>query len=369
MDTVRVGVSIGDMNGVGMEVIIKTFSDARMVDNIIPVVYGNSGIANFYKKGLKIQNLSFQKVKGAENSKAGKINIIEVVDGDIKLDVGQSTAEAGEVAFKSLESATSDLASGKIDVLVTAPINKKNIQNEDFDFPGHTEYLTSYSNADSSLMFMVKDDLRVGVATNHIPLKDIAEALSGDTIIEKLKLMNSSLSRDFGIRKPKIAVLGLNPHAGENGMLGDEEKEIIIPAIKKANEEKILCFGPYPSDGFFGSGQFKNFDGVLAMYHDQGLTPFKALAGGTGVNYTAGLPIVRTSPDHGTAYDIAGKGEASETSFRNAVLLASDIFRSRTLEKEITSDVLQIKERENKRRGRDRDNRDHNRPKPAQEKS
>ena len=239
--------------------------------------------------------------------------------------------------------AVSDLAGAKVDVLVTAPINKKNIQAQGFDFPGHTEFLTSYSNVDDSLMFMVYNDLRVGVATNHVPLNEVPKHLTKEVILSKLKLMNQSLIRDFSIPKPRIAVLGLNPHAGENGVLGSEESDVIIPAIDLASKEGVLAYGPYASDGLFGSGNFKTFDGVLAMYHDQGLTPFKAMAGGEGVNFTAGLPIVRTSPDHGTAFEIAGKNEASPESFRRAIYLAVDVLRSRRNHKEMNANPLTFK--------------------------
>ncbi len=339
---VKVGISIGDLNGIGFEVIIKTLEDNRMLSNATAVIYASARIASYYRKALDLP-FNYKKINDADDAQTGKVNVVNLWEDEYKIEPGNSTMEGGKVAFLSLEAATKDLAAGKIDVLVTAPINKKNIQNKDFNFPGHTEYLTKYSNADESLMFMVNDSLRVGVATNHIPLSEISKNLTKEVILKKLILMNQSLMKDFGIVKPRIAVLGLNPHAGENGMLGGEESEIIIPAIEAAKKEGIVAFGPYASDGIFGSKNYATFDAILAMYHDQGLAPFKALAGGTGVNFTAGLPIVRTSPDHGTAYEIAGKNEADETSFRNAFFLAIDIYKNRNVFKEITKNPLKTK--------------------------
>jgi 4-hydroxythreonine-4-phosphate dehydrogenase len=342
MGTIKVGISVGDINGIGAEVIMKSLEDARILTGMTPIVYGSSRLFSFYKKALDLP-FNFQKIEDASEAKVGKVNLINITEDEIKINVGESNTAGGDFAFMSLEAATKDLAAGKIDVLVTAPINKKNIQSKDFDFPGHTEYLTKLANADGSLMFMIKDSLRVGVATNHIPVQEISKKLTKDIIALKISLMNASLTKDFGIVKPRIAVLGLNPHAGENGMLGSEESEIILPAIEQANREEILAFGPYAADGLFGSGQYAKFDGILAMYHDQGLIPFKAMAGGTGVNFTAGLPIIRTSPDHGTAYDIAGKNEASPESFRNAIYMACDVFNNRALNTEITANPLKVK--------------------------
>lgn len=339
---VKVGISIGDLNGIGFEVIIKTLEDNRVLSNATAIIYGSARIASYYRKALDLP-FNYKKINDADEAQEGKVNVVNLWEDEFKIEPGNSTAEGGKVAFKSLEAATKDLAAGKIDVLVTAPINKKNIQSKDFNFPGHTEYLTKYSNADESLMFMVNNTLRVGVATNHIPLSEISKALTKDIILSKLKLMNQSLIKDFGIIKPRIAVLGLNPHAGENGMLGEEESTIIIPAIDAAKKEGVVAFGPYASDGIFGSKNYATFDAILAMYHDQGLTPFKALAGGTGVNFTAGLPIVRTSPDHGTAYEIAGRNEADESSFRNAFFLAIDIFNNRNFNKEVNKNPLKTK--------------------------
>lgn len=339
---IKVGISIGDINGIGMEVIIKTFSDNRMLNLCIPVVYGSGKIASYHRKALGINDFSFNMIKDVKELNPKKANLVECWQESVDIQLGEATEEAGKYAIKSLECAVKDLASNKIDVLVTAPFNKKTIQSNTFKFPGHTEYLQAYSNAESSLMFMVAGPLKIGVATGHVPLNKVGEHLTKQVIEEKVMLMESSLQRDFGVVKPKIAVLGLNPHAGDNGLLGDEEKDIIIPAIKQCRDKGMLVYGPYPSDGFFGSSAIKEFDAVLAMYHDQGLTPFKALSFEDGVNFTAGLPIVRTSPDHGTGYDIAGKNKASEQSFRQAVYLAIDVYQHRQHYKEMTKDPLPL---------------------------
>lgn len=342
---IKVGITIGDFNGIGMELIIKTFLDVRILENITPIVYGSSQIATFYRKELGRNDFNFNEISNASGAKENKANLICLWEEEVAIEIGKSTEVAGRYAFKSLEAATEDLAAGKIDVLVTAPINKKNIQSDKFNFPGHTEYLTKYSNADDSLMLMVLNDLRVGTITNHVPLKDVPEVLTKELICRKIEIMMGSLQKDFGIQKPKIAILGLNPHAGEDGMLGAEEKEVIFPAIEEMQDKGVVVFGPYPSDGFFGSSTFKNFDGILATYHDQGLTPFKTLVAGAGVNFTAGLPIVRTSPDHGTAYDIAGKGIASEESFRNAVFTAVDVYKKRKIYQEMNVNPLTAQKR------------------------
>jgi 4-hydroxythreonine-4-phosphate dehydrogenase len=346
---IKVGISIGDINGIGVEVIMKSLEDTRILESITPVIYGSARIFSFYRKALNMPNFNYIKINKSTDAKDKQINLVNLWEEEIKISMGESTSEGGTYAFKSLKEATNDLASGKIDVLITAPINKKNIQSEEFNFPGHTEYLTKLSNAEDSLMFMIKENLRVGLVTNHVAVNMIGKELSKDLIFQKISIMNQSLLRDFGIVRPKIAVLGLNPHAGENGMIGDEETTLISPAIELANKNGILAYGPYASDGLFGSGNFANFDGILAMYHDQGLTPFKALAGGTGINYTAGLPIVRTSPDHGTAYEIAGQGIASEESFRNAIYLACDIFQNRKNYKMMTANPLVALEKEMER--------------------
>ena len=335
-----VGISHGDINGISYEVIIKALMDNRIFDFCIPVVYGSAKVAAYHRKALNIVNFSFNNIKSAEEANVKRANIINCLDDNVRVELGKSTEIAGESSLISLEHAVKDLKEGKIDVLVTAPINKDNVQSEKFNFPGHTEYLTKESQSKESLMLMVSENLKVGVVTTHLPIKNVPEAITEEAILSKLRIMNKSLIQDFKIRKPKIAVLGLNPHAGDNGLLGMEETEIIIPAINKAKEEGILALGPYPADGFFGSDNFKKFDAILAMYHDQGLTPFKALAFNSGVNYTAGLDFIRTSPGHGTAYEIAGLDQASEISYGNAVYLACDIFRNRTEFEEISKDPL-----------------------------
>ena len=337
----RVGISCGDINGIGLEVIIKTFSDNRMFEICTPIVYGPQDLCTAYRKELGINDFSFNKIESASKANPKRVNLINI-ESDAKLQIGSSDNQAGVIAFKALEKATFDLASNYTDVLITAPINKDNIQSDDFKFPGHTEYLANYANEDNPLMILLSGSLRVGVATGHIPIKDVANALTKELIESKIDTLHKSLVQDFGIPKPKIAVLGLNPHAGDNGVIGEEEKTIILPAIDSQKKEGKLVYGPYPADGFFGSSTYKNFDGILAMYHDQGLIPFKTLAFNSGVNYTAGLPIVRTSPDHGVAYDIAGKNLAAEDSFRQAVYWAVDIYKNRRDWKELTANPLVI---------------------------
>lgn len=327
---IKVGITHGDFNGIGYEVILKALEDERMLELCTPVIYGSAKIAAYYRKNIELQPFNLNQVAGALDAKPNNCNIINVVGEDTKIEPGQSTQAAGQAAFAALEQAVADLRSGLIDVLVTAPINKDNIQSDVFTFPGHTEYLeASTGDGSKSLMILCNDNVRVALVTTHLPISQLPQAITREAIVEKLHIFNESLKCDFGFEKPRIAVLALNPHAGENGLLGTEEQEIIAPAIEDAQQEKILCFGPYAADGFFGSGLFDRFDGVLAMYHDQGLTPFKTLAMENGVNFTAGLPIIRTSPDHGTGYDIAGKGIASETSMREAIYRAIDIYRNR----------------------------------------
>ncbi|MAX82064.1 MAG: 4-hydroxythreonine-4-phosphate dehydrogenase PdxA [Crocinitomicaceae bacterium] len=345
---IKIAISGGDINGIGLEVALKTFSDNRIMDTCVPIVYSSAKAATYYKKKLKMNDLHFNFIDSAEQAKSRKINLLNVTDEEVRVTLGESTKEAGKLSFLSLEKATSDLASNAVDVLVTAPINKDNIQSEQFQFNGHTEYLANYANEDNPIMIMVYDNLRVGIVTGHIALKDVASSLTVEGIVKKLEMFNKSLQQDFGIRKPRFAVLGLNPHNGDNGLMGSEEKDIIEPAINKANESEILTFGPYPADGFFGSDLWKKFDGVLAMYHDQGLAPFKALSFDQGVNFTAGIPVVRTSPDHGTAYSIAGKGLANPGSFRNAVYLAIDTYHKRQEFKEMSSNPLQQQRRNKK---------------------
>jgi len=332
---IKVGISIGDSNGIGIEVIIKCFQDNRMLDSMIPILYGNKELVKHHIKTLEIEDFNLNYINNASEANQKRVNLLQINKDQIKVDFGNPTDISGEVAFQSLEKAVNDLASNKVDVLVTAPINKKNIHSEQFKFPGHTEYLAKMANTEDVLMFMVSDDIRIGVVTGHMPVNEVAKNISKEKILRKLSIMNQSLIRDFGIIKPKIAVLGLNPHAGDEGLLGEEEIKIISPALEQARKENIFAFGPFPADGFFGSSNYRNFDGILSMYHDQGLVPFKALTFENGINFTAGLPIVRTSPDHGTAYEIAGKNQASASSFRAACFKAVDIFRQRKFHKKI----------------------------------
>jgi len=340
------GISQGDINGIGYEVIIKALMDNDMNEICIPVVYGSPKVAAYHRKALNINNFSFNNIRSADEAHSKKANMINCLDDNIRVELGKSTPQGGEAALVSLERAVEDLLNGKIDVLVTAPIDKHNIQSDSFHFNGHTEYLKSKTGTSDALMFMIGESMRIGVATGHVPLGKVPEMITVDLLMSQLRLMNQSLIFDFAIGRPRIAVLGLNPHAGDNSLLGSEETDIIIPAIQQAVKEGILAFGPYPSDGFFGAGSFSKFDGILAMYHDQGLAPFKALSFDTGVNFTAGLPFVRTSPVHGTAFQIAGKGEASESSFRQAVYLACNIFRNRQIYSEITRNPLKHQDME-----------------------
>ncbi len=340
-ELLRVGITIGDPNGVGIETILKVFADPRMNELVVPVIYGNTDLLRFYRKLLEMNDVRLNSVASADEANTKKINVVNVWDDKWEPEPGKADRTAGSYALKSLEAAVADLASNKVDVLVTCPIDKDTIQSKDFDFPGHTEYLAQMSRVDESLMFLVSDRMRIGVATGHVPLKEVANKLTKEGIVRKLQLMHESLLRDFGIASPRIAVLGLNPHAGDKGLIGTEEQDIILPAIREV-EGQMFVMGPYGADGFFGTAQYKHFDGVLAMYHDQGLAPFKALAFDSGVNYTAGLPIVRTSPDHGTAYDIAGKGLADPSSLRAAIFTAIDVYRNRKVYREIAGNPLKI---------------------------
>ncbi len=329
-EQIKVGITHGDINGVGYEILLKAFSDERLQELFVPVIYGSSKSASYHKKVLDCGAVNFHIVNRTEECSAGKINLLNCVKEEVKIELGTATAEAGESAFIALDIAARDLVAKKIDVLVTLPINKDTIQNDKFHFPGHTEFLQDrFADNGKALMILANNSLRVALVTSHIPVSEVSKKISKELIIEKLTTLNSSLKRDFRIETPRIAVLGLNPHAGENGLLGKEELEIIAPAVKKAQDAGILCVGPFAADGFFGTGKYREFDAILAMYHDQGLIPFKTIAMDSGVNFTAGLPIVRTSPDHGTAYDIAGKNIASEESFRQAIYMAMDIFTNR----------------------------------------
>lgn len=344
-----IGITIGDVNGVGPEVILKTFLDPAMMQGCTPIVFASSKVIGFYRKTLGLNDLNYQVIRWGDQPFPRKLNIMSVWEEETKIEPGISSPVCGQYAVKSLEAAMKAFGAGMIDALVTAPINKKNIQSEQFNFPGHTEFLTQQTGAEESLMLMVYEDLRIGVVTGHVPVKDISSKLTEELILKKCKLFNNALINDFGIRKPKIALLGLNPHAGDQGAIGKEEIEVIVPAIEKAKADHIMVMGPYSADGFFGSSLYEKFDGILAMYHDQGLVPFKTLAFGNGVNFTAGLPLIRTSPDHGTAYDIAGKNIANENSFRQAVYLATDIYKTRTFNTDLNSNTLKITKRQKER--------------------
>ncbi len=335
-----IGISTGDLNGIGYEVILKSLADNRILEMMSPVVYGLIKVAFYYKKALNLSELSFNTVRKIDNINPRKVNLINLHDNEIRIEAGKPSQISGEQALLSLEAAVEDLTKGQINALVTGPINKKTIQSDVFHFPGHTEYLASKFTGYDSLMLMVSNNLRIGVVTGHIPVKQISEKITVDLLLHKIDILNNSLLVDFGIRAPRIAILGLNPHAGDEGLLGIEEQETIKPAIEKAKEKGQLVFGPYPADGFFGSDNYTKFDGILAMYHDQGMLPFKTLSFESGVNYTAGLPVIRTSPAHGTAYEIAGKDMASAESFRAALYLACDIYNHRKEYAEISANPL-----------------------------
>lgn len=320
-----VGISIGDINGIGVEVTLKALADARVYKSFTPLIYGHGKALIFYRKLMNLEDFNFTQIRSVEEIQHRKINVINVTEECPEIIPGVETQEAGKLALEALRSAVEDLKSGKIQGLVTAPVNKNNINTAELPFVGHTEFITQAVGAKDSLMMMVSDDLRVGLVTGHIPLAKVTEALTKERVLQKTNIFLKSLKEDFGIDKPKIAILGVNPHAGEEGLLGSEEEEILKPAIREMKDKNHYVFGPYPADGFFGMMHQKRFDGVLAMYHDQGLIPFKSMAFSTGVNFTAGLPVVRTSPDHGTAYNIAGKNMADEGSMRAALHLASDI--------------------------------------------
>ena len=337
---IRVGITHGDINGVGYEVILKTFSDPTMLELCTPVIYGSPKVAAYHRKAMEIPT-NFSIVNTAEDAQDGRVNVVNCIEEELKVELSKPTPEAGKAALTALEKALADYRAGLFDVLVTAPINKHTIQSDTFHFPGHTEYIEErVGDGQKALMILLKGDFRVALVTGHVPVRDIPGMLTKELIMEKMEIFHQSLKKDFGIDSPRIAVFSLNPHAGDHGLLGTEEEEIIIPAMKEMIAKGVQCFGPYPADGFMGSGNYTHFDGILAMYHDQGLAPFKALVMDEGVNFTAGLPIVRTSPAHGTAYDIAGKGVASEDSFRQAVYVAMDVFRNRAWEKEISARPL-----------------------------
>jgi 4-hydroxythreonine-4-phosphate dehydrogenase len=343
-ENIIVGISIGDLNGIGSEVVLKTFEDSRMLEFCTPVIFANVKIISAIKKTFE-STAAIHGIDTLEQIVIGKINVFNVWREHLELNYGTNDDALGKYAIKSFVSATKALKEGKVDVLVTAPINKYNIQSEDFKFPGHTDYLNQELTGDA-LMFMVQDNLRVGLLTDHIPVNEVASHLTEQLITQKIETINKSLIQDFSINKPKIAVLGLNPHAGDGGVIGKEDDTLLKPVIKKLFEKGTLVFGPYPADGFFGNSQYEKFDAVIAAYHDQGLIPFKTLSFGNGVNYTAGLDKIRTSPDHGTAFDIAGKGIANHNSFKEAVFLAIDIYNSRNEYQEISNNPLKTKEKQ-----------------------
>lgn len=337
---IKIGITHGDINGIGYEIIIKTLLDQRIFEICTPILYGSPKVAAYHRKALDIENIHFNSVRTPDEATPKNASIINCVSDEIRVELGKSTPAAGEASRASLMKAVDDLKHNRIQAIVTAPISKLNIQSDDFRYTGHTEFFQDYFDAEEVLMLMSGDLMKVGVVSGHIPISEVPGFISQEEISCKIRILNQSLRRDFGIRKPKIAVLGLNPHSGEEGILGKEEKEKIIPAIEESRKNNLLAFGPFPADGFFGFGDFTRFDGILAMYHDQGLIPFKTLVPEEGVNFTAGLPIVRTSPSHGTAYEIAGANRASFSSFRKALYMACDIYNNRQQFDEISRDPL-----------------------------
>jgi 4-hydroxythreonine-4-phosphate dehydrogenase len=339
MEKLKIGISIGDMNGIGLEVILKTVSDSRILNLCTPVLFGSSKVVSYHKNIVQVE-FPFANLRSAEEAEAGKVNVVNCWQENVNITLGKISEEGGRYAYKALEVAVSALKIGSIDALVTAPINKKAMQMANFPHAGHTEYITEQLGAKESVMLMLNDGFRVGLVTNHLPLSKVVENITKERIGKKLAILNEALKIDFGIERPTIAVLGLNPHAGDEGALGEEELTIIRPAIEAAKEKGIFAMGPFPADGFFGSGQHKKYDAILAMYHDQGLIPFKALSFGSGVNYTAGLGAVRTSPDHGTAFDIAGKDMAEPASFRQALFTAIDVAKNRLAYMEMSANPV-----------------------------
>lgn len=333
-----VGISIGDINGIGIEIILKTFDDKRMLDFCTPIIFGSSRVISYHKKVIH-SNIQIHEINDIAKINHSKVNLINVWKEDVPINFGKTTTTSGKYAAKSLNAAVKQLKDNNIHLLLTAPIHKESIQSKSFNYPGHTEFLEANLEGDS-LMILMTDDLRIGLITGHIPVSKIAETITPELIKKKVQIMHNSLQQDFGIRKPKIAVLGLNPHCGDKGVIGKEEDIIIRPTISEIKESGKLVFGPYAADGFFGSKTYKQFDGILAMYHDQGLAPFKALSFGKGVNFTAGLNKIRTSPDHGTGFDIAGKNLANEVSFKQALFAAINIYKKRQEFKEITKNPL-----------------------------
>lgn len=347
MEKMKIGITVGDINGIGLEVILKTLSDEKMLRFCTPIVYGSSKVVSYHKNIIDT-DFHFHQIQDADQAREGEVNILNCWQENVNITLGKVSEEGGKYALYSLQSAVYDLRDGKVDALVTAPINKEAMKLSGFPHPGHTEYISEQLGG-SSLMFMIYDDLRIGLVTNHLPVHEVAQSITQEAVLGKIKTMEDSLRRDFGFERPTIAVLGLNPHAGDGGAIGPEDEEIIRPAVAECKASGSLVMGPFPADGFFGSGQFRKFDGILAMYHDQGLVPFKLLSFGKGVNFTAGLGGVRTSPDHGTGFDIAGKNEANPTSFRQALYAAIDISRHR---KQYVADHANPLNRSTSRKGR-----------------
>ena len=346
-EKIKLGISIGDFNGIGLEIALKTFLDKRMLDFCTPIIFGSTKLVTAYKKNMNI-NVPFNGIKQVEKALHGKLNILNLWNEEIEINLGEPTEISGKYAFESLEFATNSLAKGDIDVLVTAPINKDNIQSENFKFPGHTEFLESKLEGES-LMILMTDNLKIGLITGHIPVSKVSETITSELIKKKVAILYTTLVQDFAISKPKIAVLGLNPHCGDHGVIGNEDDEIIRPTINEIQNEGKLVYGPYAADSFFGAENYKNFDAILAMYHDQGLAPFKTLSFGEGVNYTAGLDKIRTSPDHGTAYELAGKDIASINSFKEAVFSGIKIFKTRKEYKSLTENTLKVGKKKERR--------------------
>lgn len=330
-DRPTIAISHGDINGINYEIILKALEDKRMNELYNCILYGSSKVVSFYQNSMELPKIDFNIIRRTDKTNIKKYNLINITDKEIKIEPGKSTTEAGELAYLALERSVGDLSKGFTDALVTAPIDKHNIQSENFTHAGHTAFLAEKFDVKDYLMLLVSSSLRIGVVTGHIPISEVSDAINAQLILSKLRVMHKSMMYDFGIRNPKIAVLGLNPHASDGGLIGNEEQEIIIPAIEQAQKENMLAYGPYAADGFFASENYKKFDAVLAMYHDQGLIPFKTLSFKDGVNFTAGLPVIRTSPAHGTAFDLANKNQASESSFREAIYLAADIIKNRKI--------------------------------------
>lgn len=342
MSKLKVGITVGDINGIGLEVILKTFNDERLLELCTPIIYGSSKVVSYHKNIVKLDDLKFVSIKDASQAQEGQINVVNCWQEVVNINLGQISEEAGKYAQIALEQAVSEIMEGWTDALITAPINKAAMKLAGFPYPGHTEFLAAKSGAKEPVMLLNSEDLRIAVVTGHIPVSKVASSINREAVLRKLNILVDSLRRDFGIFQPKIAILGLNPHAGDEGAIGNEEAQHIIPVIQQMQKQGLLVYGPYPADGFFGSRAYTKFDAILAMYHDQGLVPFKTLAFGGGVNFTAGLPFVRTSPDHGTGFDIAGQNLADESSFRSALFAALDFAKNRKSYKEMTANPLGV---------------------------